>query len=150
MNRPPKRVLFVCIGNSCRSQMAEAFARAYGSDVMIPASAGLSPATAIAPDTIRAMDEKAIDVRDHFPKGLRHLGRSQFPLIINMSGFDLPDTLGGEVRSWDVPDPVLLDYEEHCQVRDAIERLVVMLIAELRRDQNTPQFRPFGSGRLHP
>ena len=44
MSQHLKRVLFVCIGNSCRSQMAEGFARAYGSDVMAPASAGLAPA----------------------------------------------------------------------------------------------------------
>ena len=53
----PKRVLFVCIGNSCRSQMAEAFARAYGRDVVAPASAGVYPANVIAPDTMRAMAE---------------------------------------------------------------------------------------------
>ena len=40
-----KKVLFVCIGNSCRSQMAEAFARVYGSDILVAASAGLAPAT---------------------------------------------------------------------------------------------------------
>src|SRR5271156_244497 len=49
-----KRVLFVCIGNSCRSQMAEAFARAYGSDVMVAQSAGLSPATTISAVTKQA------------------------------------------------------------------------------------------------
>ena len=48
-----KRVLFVCIGNACRSQMAEAFARTYGSDVMIAASAGLAPAMGVAPDTMQ-------------------------------------------------------------------------------------------------
>ena len=45
----PKRVLFVCIGNACRSQMAEAFARAYGSDVLVASSAGLFPAKAVPP-----------------------------------------------------------------------------------------------------
>jgi arsenate reductase len=44
-----KRVLFVCLGNSCRSQMAEAFARAYGSDVLEARSAGVSPSTIIQP-----------------------------------------------------------------------------------------------------
>ena len=63
-----KRVLFVCVGNACRSQMAEGFARTYGSDVMIPASAGLAPASGVASATIRAMDEKNIDLRDHFFK----------------------------------------------------------------------------------
>ena len=62
MSRSAKRVLFVCIGNSCRSQMAEGFARAYGSDVMIPASAGFTPASRVAPDTIRAMAEPRISI----------------------------------------------------------------------------------------
>jgi hypothetical protein len=53
--------------------------------------------------------------------------------VINMSGFDLPDHIGAETRSWDVPDPVFLKFAEHCEVRDAIERLVMNLILELRR-----------------
>src|SRR5438093_2582970 len=84
-----KRVLFVCIGNSCRSQMAEAFARAYGSDVLVPASAGLSPAMMVAPHTARAMADKNIEMAAHFPKGLRHVARAEFDLVINMSGADL-------------------------------------------------------------
>ena len=132
MSAPLKRVLFVCLGNSCRSQMAEAFARAYGSDVMIPASAGLTPAHDVAPDTLRAMSAKGLDLRDHFPKSLRKLERAKFDVVVNMSGFDLPRNVGPDVREWDVPDPVFLEYEEHCEVRDAIERLVMNLIIELR------------------
>ena len=130
-----KRVLFVCLGNSCRSQMAEGFARRYGSDVLVAASAGLTPALDVAEDTMRAMNEKGIDLRDHFPKSIRHLGKVQFDLVINMSGFDLPDGAGTVVREWDVPDPVFLKYQEHCEVRDAIERMVMSLILELRREQ---------------
>ena len=130
----PKRVLFVCIGNACRSQMAEAFARAYGSDAMIAASAGLSPAMKVAPDTVKAMADKGIDLRDHFPKAVRHLGRSQFDLIINMSGMEVPAVGTAKVRDWDVPDPVFMKFAEHCEVRDQIERLVMNLILELRRD----------------
>lgn len=148
MSPPLKRVLFVCLGNSCRSQMAEAFARAYGSDVLVAASAGLTPATGIAEDTMRAMLAKGLDLRDHFPKSIRHLNRAHFDIVINMSGFDIPDSVGTSIRSWEVPDPVYLKYDEHCEVRDAIERLVMTLILELRREQSQPQFRPFGSGRL--
>jgi len=148
VNRPLKRVLFVCIGNACRSQMAEAFARAYGSDVLVPASAGLAPANRVATDTIEAMQEKGIDLRDHFPKAIRHLGRAEFDLVINMSGEPLPDTIRCEVRTWDVEDPVFLRYEDHCAVRDQIEKLVMELILELRKDQARPQLRPFGSGRV--
>jgi arsenate reductase (thioredoxin) len=131
----PKRVLFVCIGNACRSQMAEAFARTYGSDVLVAASAGLSPAMGVAPDTIRAMDAKAINLRDQFPKGIRHLGRSQFDLVINMSGMELPPFSAAPIRDWDVPDPVYLKFADHCAVRDAIEHMVMTLILELRKEQ---------------
>ena len=109
-----QRVLFVCIGNSCRSQMAEGFARTYGSDVMIAASAGLAPATGVAPDTIRAMDEKNIDLRDHFPKSLRQLGKAEFDLFVNMTGFFLPKEYKGKVVDWEVADPVFMDYKDHC------------------------------------
>jgi arsenate reductase len=151
--RPPeepkkKRVLFVCIGNSCRSQMAEGFARVYGSDTVIAASAGMAPAFAVAPDSQRAMMEKNVDLRDHFPKHIRHLGRSQFDLVVNMSGYPIPDIPGADVVEWDVPDPVAMTYEEHCGVRDQIEGLVMKLLLELRRQQKLTRFRGQGSGRL--
>ena len=50
----PQRVLFVCVGNACRSQMAEGFARAYGKDVMVPESAGLAPAMTVPDETGRS------------------------------------------------------------------------------------------------
>jgi arsenate reductase len=130
---PKTRVLFICIGNSCRSQMAEGFTRHYGSDVMIAASAGLAPAFMVAQDTVRAMDEKNIDIRNQFPKSLKQLGRAQFDLLVNMSGFDLPSEIDTPVRNWDVRDPVAKDYETHCQIRDEIETRVMGLILELRR-----------------
>ncbi len=127
------RVLLICIGNSCRSQMAEAFARRYGSDVIIAASAGLAPAYMVAGDTIRAMDDKNIDIRDHFPKSLKQLGRANFDLFVNMSGYDLPPEIETPVREWDVPDPIGEDFETHCKIRDEIETRVMGLILELRR-----------------
>jgi protein-tyrosine-phosphatase len=140
------RVLFVCIGNSCRSQMAEAFARALGGDVMIPASAGLAPGWGIAPDTIRAMDEKSIVLRDHFPKSLRNLARIRFDLVVNMSQRRLPLEAPARLVEWEIPDPIGMKFEEHCEVRDEIERKVVELIEELRREVHPPQFRGQGSG----
>ena len=142
-----QRVLFVCIGNACRSQMAEGFARTLGSDVMIPASAGLAPAAVVAPDTIRAMDARNIDLRDHFPKSLRQLGRAEFDLVINMTGFFLPKEFKGRIVDWEVADPVFMEYAEHCEIRDEIEKRVMQLILELRAAPRT-QFRGQGSGRL--
>ena len=66
-----KRVLFVCIGNACRSQMAEAFARAYGSDVLSAHSAGLAPAGAVPPLTRQVLNERNIPVEGQYPKGYR-------------------------------------------------------------------------------
>ena len=132
----PKRVLFVCIGNACRSQMAEAFARAYGSDVLVASSAGLFPANAVPPDTLRAREEKNLDLSGQVPKSLEDLDHAKFDLILNMSGFPLPPVGGGAVREWQVPDPIVMEYEGHCGVRDRIERLVMNLILELRRQEN--------------
>ena len=148
MNEPLKRVLFVCVGNACRSQMAEAFARVYGQDALIAASAGFTPAMAVMPDTLRAMAEKEIDLRDQFPKSLYHMRRAQFDLVVNMTGFPLPDDVGAPIEEWSVPDPVAMSFEKHCEVRDEIERLVMNLILKLRREQHSPRFRGQGSGRL--
>jgi arsenate reductase (thioredoxin) len=137
----PRRVLFVCLGNACRSQMAEAFARAYGSDVILPASAGLRPAVKVAPDTVRAMAEKSLDLEGQFPKSVRQLGHSEFDLGINMSDFALSDHFEFPIREWRVPDPIFLTFEEHCEVRDQIEYLVVDLIQEFRREKKIRPFR---------
>lgn len=129
---PVTRVLFVCIGNSCRSQMAEGFARAYGSDVMVPESAGLAPAMSVSRDTIRSMREKNIDVSLHYPKALGEFSRAHFDLIVNMSGCDLP-AMPGPVREWLIEDPIGHPLETYRAVRDQIEMLVMHLILELRR-----------------
>jgi arsenate reductase len=128
------RVLFVCIGNSCRSQMAEGFARTYGSDVMIPASAGLAPASSVARDTVRVMAEKNIDVSEHFPKALQHLSRVSFELVVNMSCRLLPP-VAAPVLEWAVDDPIGTSLENYRTVRDEIEARVMKLITELRRGQ---------------
>ena len=145
-----KRVLFLCIGNACRSQMAEAFARTYGADVLIAASAGLAPAIRIATDTLKAMAEKNIDLRDQFPKSLRHLGRSEFDLVVNLSGSSVPEDLASrtKVLEWEVDDPVFMKYDQHCEIRDEIEKLVMSLILDLRQQAAPSRLRGQGSGHL--
>ena len=129
--------MFVCIGNSCRSQMAEGFAHAYGLDVMRAESAGLSPATGVARGTIRTMAEKNIDISAHFPKSFEPDLAAEFDLIINMSGFELPGELQARTRDWDVLDPIGQSAEIYRHVCDQIEVLVMDLINELRRGQQT-------------
>src|ERR1700726_236737 len=118
-----KRVLFVCIGNSCRSQMAEAFARAYGGDIMEVQSAGVSPATYIAPLTKQTLGELNLSIDDHYPKGLDLMRRQHFDVVVNMSGVPvgLP---GARVIEWSVPDPIGQTESYYRTVATQIEGLV--------------------------
>jgi protein-tyrosine-phosphatase len=81
---------------------------------------------------MRAMLEKNIDLRDHFPKHIRQLGRAHFDVIVNMSGIEIENVPGDDVIFWDVADPICESYERHCEIRDEIERLVMNLVLELR------------------
>lgn len=125
------RVMFVCIGNSCRSQMAEGFAKAYGADVISAVSAGLSPATMIAPLTRQILEERNVRIDDHFPKGLDVAARQPVDLLVNMSGH--PVSLPGvPAVEWRVRDPIGLKDTVYREVATQIEGLVMKLVLELR------------------
>ncbi|MEQ1886588.1 MAG: hypothetical protein ABL967_16100 [Bryobacteraceae bacterium] len=125
------RVLFVCIGNSCRSQMAEGFAKAYGADILSVRSAGLSPATIIAPLTKQVLGEHNIQIDDHFPKGMEIAMREPVDLVVNMSGHPL-HLRGMRVIEWRVQDPIGLKESVYRAVASQIESLVMRLILDLR------------------
>ena len=125
------RILFVCVGNSCRSQMAEAFARAYGSDVLAPASAGLMPAGGIAPLTHEVLAEKNITADGQFPKSLGFFAREQFDVMVNMSGLAVPE-MAPRCMEWTVEDPIGQKPEVYRAVANQIENLVMQLILNLR------------------
>lgn len=127
----PARVLFLCIGNSCRSPMAEGFARAYGADVLVPTSAGLGPAISVAPLTHKVMLEKNIDIGPVYPKKVDTLA-GDFDLIINMSGHKIPAHIQGPVEEWTVRDPIGESEVVYRQVRDEIEQRVMRLVLAMR------------------
>jgi arsenate reductase len=128
-----RRVLFVCVGNAIRSQMAEGFARTYGFDCVTAASAGVSPAGSIEPTAVRLMDEIGIDISEGFPKHYRTMAeRMQFDLIVNMSGRPLPGETKLPVREWEVPDPVGKAEDDFRRTRDLVQKLTLKLVAELR------------------
>ncbi len=129
-----KRVLFLCIGNSCRSQMAEGFARKYGADILEPFSAGFSPAAIVQPLTKKVMEAKNINIEDQYPKDLGAVNIPTLDLIVNMSGSKLPTRMRIEVRDWKIEDPLGRSEEVYISVRDQIENLVMRLILELRRE----------------
>lgn len=125
-------MLFVCVGNSCRSQMAEGFARTYGSDVLEAQSAGISPAAFVATMTREVMAARNIDLSGHFPKGVNEKRLDSVDVIVNMSGSPLHAPAHARYQVWNVPDPIGGDKEVHEQVAAQVEMLVMQLILELR------------------
>ncbi len=127
---PKKRILFVCVGNAIRSQFAEAFARIYGSDVAIVSSAGLSPATMIAPYTKIILTERKIPTDTIFPKGLDSQ-REPVDIVVNMSGrpVSIPDA---KIIEWTVADPIGQPEAAFREAAVQIEDLVMRLILDLR------------------
>jgi arsenate reductase len=128
-----KRVLFVCIGNACRSQLAEAFAKAYGSDILIVRSAGLAPALSMPPLTRQTLDEKNIPSEGQFPKTLEAVLGEPFEVVVNLTGERLSPAFGAaRLLEWNVRDPIGESEEVYRAVAAQIEGLVMRLILELR------------------
>lgn len=125
-----KRVLFACVENSNRSQMAEAFARMHGEGVVEPLSAGSRPSGRVNPKAIAAMKERGYDLTEHRSKGLDEVS-GPFDYVITMGcGEECPFVAAQRREDWALPDPKELPTEEFNQVRDEIERRVRALIAE--------------------
>lgn len=111
--------------------MAEGFARAYGSDVLIAKSAGLAPAMSVAPLTHKVMLEKNIELGQVYPMSLSRL-EGEFDLIINMSGEPISGLQGVPVEDWTVRDPIGESEDVYREVRDEIERRVMRLVLAMR------------------
>lgn len=127
-----RKVIFICIGNSCRSQMAEGFARKYGSDVMEVFSAGLSPIDIVQPLTVKVMKDRGIDISAQYTKDLLEAPGAPWDIAVNLSGLQLPAGMPGTILEWPVADPYTLPESAYIQSADHIESLVQRLILSLR------------------
>jgi arsenate reductase len=114
--------------------MAEGFANFYGSDVLHADSVGLSPVDKIALPTVATMQEKNIDISPHIPRPYDPLFASRYDLVINMSGFKLPGAPPKQQQDWVIADPFRSSPAVYRAVRDELERRVMQLILQLRRD----------------
>jgi arsenate reductase len=133
--KPKKKVLFLCIGNACRSQMAEAIARHIGSDVIEASSAGLSPLGYIAGPTVTVLMENGVSCEGQTSKSVRAANPESADLLINMSGYEVKNRLEPKdlaVEDWDVGDPFGSDLEIYRNIRDEVERRVIDLAERLR------------------
>lgn len=130
---PPVRIVFVCVGNACRSQMAEGFARALLGDPAEVHSAGSHPAGWVHPMAVRLMAEKGVDIGGQSSKGLADLPAGvTWDCVVTMGCGDACPQLAARRRlDWALPDPVGMDEPGFRDVRDEIERRVRRLAAEL-------------------
>jgi arsenate reductase len=131
MPEPLPRLLFVCVENSCRSQMAEGFARALGRGRVTAFSAGSRPSGQVNARAIQFMREQGIDLSVQRSKGLDDLPAEPWDTVVTMGcGDACPHLPARQRRDWDLPDPQQLDDDGFRAVRDRIRLLVHGLIAE--------------------
>ena len=141
----PIRVLFVCIGNSCRSQMAEGFARHKHADLMEPCSAGLFPAPIVQPETITCMEDIGIPLDGQAPKGMDAVDWESIDLLVNMSGASVLERVpgfSGLNLIWNVGDPIGKSAKHYRQSRGRIEQLLDGLAETLKNQADLPTRRP--------
>jgi len=141
---PPPRVLFVCVENSCRSQMAEGFARSFSDDRARVHSAGSRPSGSIDPRAVRLMAEKGVDLAGQRSKGLADLPEDvTWDYVVTMGCRDACPHLAAAHRlDWALPDPKPLGDDGFRRVRDEIERRVRSLLAatfEVPGDSGRPR-----------
>ena len=126
------RLLFVCIENSNRSQMAEAFARIHGGAGVEAWSAGSRPSGRVNPKAIAAMRERGYDLAAHASKSLDDLPPGAFDAVVTMGcGDACPHVPAKHRYDWQIPDPRDMDPEAFRTIRDLIESRVCALLAEL-------------------
>ena len=127
-----KRILFVCVENSNRSQMAEGFARMHGGARVDAYSAGSRASGTINPRAVQFMAERGIDLRTQRSKSLDEIGNGPFDAVVTMGCGDACPWVAATRRvDWALPDPKNLDDAEFRGVRDDIERRVIALLHEL-------------------
>jgi arsenate reductase len=130
---PPKRVLFVCVENSNRSQMAEAFARLYGQGRVEAFSAGSRPSGKINPKAVEAMRELGYDLTRHRSKAISDIPDGEFDVVVGMGCGDegCPLVPAKHHDEWSIADPKEMPPEQFRATRDLIGEKVKQLLAEM-------------------
>ncbi len=129
-----KKLLFVCIGNTCRSQMAEGFARHYGGEAVEVRSVGTDALGYVYEDTTRAMKEAGIDISAQSSDQLNDTDLEWTDVVITLgccraAEFCPPSFKGAQI-DWPVEDPYGKSFEVMRRVRDEIESRVLDLLGE--------------------
>lgn len=129
-----KKILFVCVENAGRSQIAEGFAKHYGKDKVEAISAGTMPSSEVNPLVIQVMQEKGIDISKNKPKQITKQMVQEADTIVVMGcsaqGF-CPAPLLGKVADWNIEDPKGKPLEKVREIREEIEAKVKKLVNEI-------------------
>jgi arsenate reductase (thioredoxin) len=135
-----KKLLFVCIENSNRSQMSQAFAKIYGGDAVEAYSAGSKPSGIVNPKAIAAMKELGYDLSTHDSKSLDEVKAfAPFDAVVTMGcGDACPWMPAKQFIDWQISDPKHMEPAEFNKVRDYIGEKVKGLIESLNKKKFTP------------
>ena len=124
------RLLFVCVENSCRSQIAQAFAKIHGGDTVEVYSAGSRPSGVVNPNAIESMKEIGYDLSTHRSKGLGEIPQDGYDHVVTMGcGDECPFIPAKHRNDWDIPDPKDMPPDAFRAVRDTIEESVKQLLS---------------------
>ncbi len=131
-----KHVLFVCVENSNRSQIAEAFAKMYGGDQVEACSAGSRPSGVVNPKAIAAMRELGYDLSRHTSKSLDDIADVEYDFVATMGcGDACPFVRAKHREDWQIPDPKNLGPDEFRAVRDMIRDKVETVLVQMASAQ---------------
>jgi protein-tyrosine-phosphatase len=132
MNKRKVKIVFICVENARRSQMAEGFAEAFGQGELKVYSAGSRPFWTIDPLVIEVMREKGIDLSSKQPKSLNDLPSIEMDYLVTMGCEETcPAILAKKIIEWQIPDPKGKSIEVFREVRDLIEDRVKDLLKEI-------------------
>ena len=139
---PPLRVLFVCIGNSCRSPMAESIALRDAADLFRTASAGLNPLGVVQRLTLQTLEANGYPTDGLYSKPILRDAWADADLVINMSGYPreraFPRADWHKVEDWEVEDPYGSSPEVYQRIFDNIRTRIESLATRLRRSKPSP------------
>ncbi|NUQ34809.1 MAG: arsenate reductase ArsC [Planctomycetaceae bacterium] len=129
MGQHPNRILFVCVENACRSQMAAGFARALAPDHFEIYSAGSRPSGVVNPRAIQFMAEVGIDISKESSKSISEVPQQGYAAVVTMGCGDACPFIKAERHiDWSLPDPKLLSDDEFRRIRDEIKARVEALL----------------------
>ena len=124
-----KKIVFLCVENSCRSQIAEAFANLHGSNKVLALSAGSNPSGSVNPKAIKLMKEVNYDLSKHESIHTDALPDIQIDKMVSMGCGDSCPTIRAKERiEWNIPDPKDMEEDEFRQVIKEIETKVLELL----------------------